>query len=184
MEQQEQKREYKEVQPGEVKIEAAGDDYPEYVKVDAEEPFKAHITKFREGTRFNKKNDEDEPRWFYWFELDEGPGKGQEYRGDFFPKLSKTGNTKLTNLSKFVQAVTGELLQELDPMSLIGKPVRIELSEPWGDKQMQFVNTYKKPTADQKAVKIKPKDVVATAEEVDEVMEQAGAIFEGATEVK
>lgn len=123
-----------------------GSSFDDYVKLEPGEPYKAHVVEIKKGSKM--KNGELVEGWMYvWYELDEGEGKGQRYRGDFNPVLSPK-----SNLQKFVDLIYGTHQSVFDPNDVIGKPVRVLLSEPWGEKGLQFVASYLKPTADQKKV--------------------------------
>ena len=151
---------------------SASSEFEDYVKVDAGEPIKAHITAVKTGTKPFKGEEQD--RMFVYFKLDEGEGEGQVYRGDFNPKLTTPDSPKQSNLSKFVTLVYGAVQTKLDPKDLIGRPIRVLLSEPWGDKKLQFVNSFLKPATSQKRIEA---DVLPTAEEVAEFM--GGEIVDG-----
>ncbi len=158
--------------------EGGASEFDDYVMLEAEEPFKAHITKIKKGEKFNKTSQEMQDRVYIFCELDESDGKGQTYRCDFNPKLSKPDQTKQTYLADFLKAVYGTPQLKFDPKDLIGRPLRVMLSEPWtkpgGDKPMQFINKTLKPTADQKKVE---SDVELTPEEAAEIM--GGEVVDG-----
>lgn len=156
-----------------------GGEFEDYVKLDAGEPFKAHITAVKKGTKTYM--GEEQTRMFVYFKLDEGPGKDQVYRGDFNPKLTTPDSPKQSNLAKFAEMVYGEKQTKLDKDDLIGRPIRVLLSEPWGDKQLQFVNSYLKPAPDQKRVEpdVVPNDVSGNLEaEVMKTFEGAEVVAE------
>jgi hypothetical protein len=165
---EEQPKQFPELTPGDMVLEASasGGDFEDYVSLDPGEPIKAHIVSTRPGQKMFKGEYQD--KLFVYFEVDEGPGKGQRYRGDFNPTITSPTSPKQSNLSKFATLVFGEAPTTLDPTDLLGRPIRILLSEPWGDKGLQYANTYLKASADQKTVKIEPKDTdhVLTDEEL------------------
>lgn len=152
-------------QPGEKLVAQAGNsDYDDYVKVEPGEAIEAHITAVKKGEKTYLGETQD--KMFVYAQLDEGPGKNQTYRGDFNPKLTTTDSPKQSNLSKFLKTL-GLPSNELDPASLVGLPVRVELSDPWGEKGLQFVNVWKKPAPSQKRVE---PDHVLSADEVAEAL--------------
>lgn len=140
-------------------------EFEDYVKIEPGEPIKAHITAVKAGTKIYLGEEQD--KMFVYFKLDEGDGEGQVYRGDFNPKLTSVDSPKQSNLSKFVALVYGAQQAKLDPKDLIGRPIRVLLSEPWGEKGLQFVNSYLKPAPGQKRVEA---DTVLSAEDVAGIM--------------
>lgn len=155
--------------PAGKKIESSGGgsgEYADYVKLDPGDPIKAHVTAVKAGTKAFK--GEEQNRMFVWFKLDEGPGIGQVYRGDFNPKLTSPDSPKQSNLAKFAALLYGAPQSELDPTDMIGRPIRVLLSAEWGDKKLQFADTYVKPALDQKRVKV---ENTLTAEDIAEVFE-------------
>lgn len=141
---------------------SSGGDFEDYVKLEAGEPLKAHVVDVKPGEKLFK--GELQPKLFVYFELDEGDGKGQRYRGDFNPTLTSPSSPKQSNLSKFAALLYGEGVTEVDPADFIGRPIRILLSEEWGDKHLQFVNDYLKPAPDQRKVEVEAKPAQPSAE--------------------
>lgn len=152
------KKEYKPFDPS--ILQTVGGDFEEYIKYPVEEPIQAHITDIKIGRKFNRTSGQDEDRVYFYFETDEGDGKGQTYRADYSPKITK-GGSKQSNLSLMLEKVYGETQDGIDYQDILGRPVRIELSEPWGEKGLQFVNAVKRPTASQKRVEVAKDTVVA-----------------------
>lgn len=153
MEQEQKAKEYREFDPSVLKASnGGGGDFADYVMLPAEEPFKAHIDSLKIADKFSKQTGKEEERLYVWCELDEGDGKGQKYRADFNPVITPKGSSKKSNLADFLEKVYGEHQSTIDAKDIIGRPIRIELSEPWGEKNLQFIKTFKKPSADQKRV--------------------------------
>jgi hypothetical protein len=162
------KREYKEFDMS--IIRSGGGDFADYVQLPSEEPLTAYVSKIKTGLKKNK-DGEEEDRVFIWATVVGGEGDGQEYRNDFAPSLDKKAN-----LQKFLTAVYGSAQSAIDVDDLLGRPVRIELGEPWGDKGLQFIKTFKKPTPAQQRV-----DLVHQAEQTPESTmsaEEVSAMFD------
>jgi len=100
------------------------------------------------------------------FVLDEDvEGKGQDYNSWFSPSL----NPK-SNFAKLLVAVQGKIPTKVDPTELEGKPLRITLVNKDKDgATKQYVDSYFKPAADQKAVVLDDSDHVLSDEELDEM---------------
>lgn len=135
---------YQTLEPGALIIKAAG----EYVQVPAGEPIKAHI----DSVKKTQQPSYDDitvlvPKVVIGFKIDETDGEGQVYSGWFTPSLNE--KAKLTKLVKAL--FPSKDIAEVDPTEFIGLPVRIVLSEP-NDNGRQNIESYLKPTSDQKVV--------------------------------
>lgn len=158
-----QPREYREFDMKSIVIGTAnGGDFADYAILETEEPFKAFVQDIKLGSKFNRTKQLDEDRVFVWCEMTDGEGKGQRYRADFNAKISPKGSNKPTALSSFLDKVYPDVYTAgIDKDDLLGQPVRIELSAAWkkpndttDSKGMQFIETFKKATADQKRTKV------------------------------
>lgn len=138
-----QEKKYEEFDMSKITRSGSGSDYADYVTLEADEPYEAFVQDIKLGTKFNKQENAEKPRVFTWCEVTQGPGKGQRYRADFNPKISPAGSKKPTDFSKFLDLVYGEHVDAVDKNDLLGRTIRIELSEPWGDKGLQFIKTFK-----------------------------------------
>lgn len=130
-------------------------EFDDYVKVDAGEPFRAHVKSVpQKGMKKDYTTGVDEVRIFMHFELDEGPGKGQVYRADFKPSMHEK-----SNLYKFAKLLYGSEQKSFDPRAVVGMPIRITVTEPKGDKGFQWVDDFLKAAPDQKKVELSAEDV-------------------------
>ncbi len=166
---EQQKREYRPFEEGIIR-QSGGGDFEDYIALPSEEPIQAHITDVKIGKKFNKTKGEDEDRLYVYATLSEGEGKGQVYRGDMSPVINN--GSKMSNLSKLLEKLYGEKRDGIKVVAgqpeIIGMPVRIELSEPWGEKKLQFINEFKKPLASQKRIEVKTTDSVAETAGADQ----------------
>lgn len=141
-------------------------EFDDYVKVDAGEPFRAHVKSVpQKGMKKDFTSGENEVRIFMHFELDEGPGKGQVYRADFKPSMHEKAN-----LYKFAKLLYGSEQKSFDPRAVVGMPIRITLTEAKGDKGFQWVDDFLKAAPDQKKVTVTEEQAMAVlgGEVVDE----------------
>ena len=141
-------------------------EFDEYIMLPAEEAIKAHVVDIKVGQKKIYQSEELEDRQFFWFELDEGEGKGQRYRYDCRTKLTEGKGKKASNLDELFMKLVGKYPKygEYAKRDVLGLPIRIELTEPktYSGREMQFVSAFKKPTTDQKRVAIASADVVPT----------------------
>lgn len=147
------------------------------------EPLKVHISEV--GTRVvpNKfKQQDSDPdevtKLVVTQTLDEDiPGKGQTYTGWYTPSLNEK-----SKLRPLVLAFLGEI-REFDPTELVGKPGRMILINKEKDGQVrQYPDSFLKPAADQKVVKVekKPAKDTFTADDILEAgdIDEIGDLFD------
>lgn len=129
-------------------VSTGGDSkYDDYVTLPSEEPIEAHLVEL--ALRDKEYMGETKKRVYAWFEVASGEGKGQRYRGDWNANLTK-GGAKQSDLSKIMERLRdGDGTSPIVEEEVLGLPCRIELSEPWGDKGLQFVKEVKKPLKSQ-----------------------------------
>lgn len=140
------KREYRPFSMDDITT-SANSKYDDYVQLPSEEPLEAHLVELAIGDK--EYMGETKKRVYAWFEVSKGEGKGQRYRGDWNANLSKGGG-KQSDLSKVMERLRdGDGTSPIDADAVLGLPCRIELSDPWGDKGLQFVKEVKKPVKGQ-----------------------------------
>lgn len=138
---------YGEVAKGDFVLSAAGD----YVEVPDGEPLKVHICSVKKVQAKKYGSEELEDKLAIGFKLDEDiKGKGQIYTSWYRPSLSPKAN-----MTKLIVAMYGKIPAQLDVTDLLGMPLRVTLTKGSDDAKgmnRQFVDTYLKPTSDQKKV--------------------------------
>lgn len=144
---------YNEVAKGEFVLSSAGD----YVQVPDGEPLKMHISSVKKILAKKYGSEELEEKLAVGFKLDEDiEGKGQVYTSWYRPSLSPKAN-----LTKLIVALYGKIPATLDVTELVGMPVRATLTRGEDDSKSmnrQFVDTYLKPSSDQKKVVVEPSE--------------------------
>jgi hypothetical protein len=161
-----------------------GSNFDDYEQLPAEEPIQAVVADIKMKPDYNSYKSVDEMAIYTWFEVTEGPGKGQRYR--YKCSASLADKPKKSNLYKMLEAITGDPKNGIPvndgQPAILGYPCRIELSEPWSDKQLQFVNGIKKPLASQK--KVPMGEVAKEVAAEDSLMETVESVFDGTEEAK
>lgn len=169
-----------------VSVSAGNDDRPEYKVLPAEEPIEAHIYHIDvvPGMYPDEAGNLKEQLRF-WFKVDEGEGKDQVY----FQWVNKPMGSYISEKSglyKLAVKVLKDLSGGLTAESLLGAPVRIELSEPYESKTgktIQKITAIKSPAVGQKTGETKSQPTVDDITITDDDMKKAEAIFGGAVEV-